>query len=179
MSKFLPLLLSLGVVSSGIDSARQKHPQAIDPQTGNVLASTLQDYPIQRTHSQRNPQRINGQRVNGQRNNIHRTNVQRIKSPKYIDRTGPFRTWYQWKQLDFDYPTEEARLSAILNREFIQENNLPLGLEVYGDRLFVSMPKWKPGVPATLAVLPRVPEEPSPKLVPYPNWEWHSTSKYF
>lgn len=93
------------------------------------------------------------------------------------ERTGPFVTWYQWKTLDFEFPTEEDRQSAIDNEEFIPENNLPLGLEVYKERLFVTMPKWKPGVPATLAVLPRKPKEPSPKLVPYPNWDYHTTGK--
>lgn len=91
-----------------------------------------------------------------------------------VERTGPFKTVYYWNQLDYAFPTEEARRRAIENRTFIQENNLPLGLEIYKDRLFVTMPKWKTGIPATLAVLPRVPKERSPKLVPYPNWEYHT-----
>lgn len=95
------------------------------------------------------------------------------------EQTGPFRTWYNWNVLDFEYPTEEERYEALESGEFIPENNLPLGVEVYKDRLFVTMPKWKPGVPATLAVLPRIPEEPSPRLVPYPNWNYHRTSKSY
>ncbi|XP_074031986.1 dopaminechrome tautomerase [Leptinotarsa decemlineata] len=91
------------------------------------------------------------------------------------ERTGPFTTWYSWKVLDFAYPSEYERDLAISKEEFIQKNNLPLGVEVFGDRLFLTMPKWKPGVPASLAVLPRVPKEQSPKLVPYPSWEWHQT----
>lgn len=46
---------------------------------------------------------------------------------------------------------------------------------MYEDRIFVTMPKWKPGVPATLAVIPRLPRETSPKLVPYPSWDWHTS----
>lgn len=95
-------------------------------------------------------------------------------TPVPLETTGPFKTWYYWDTLDFAYPTEVERELAIANKEFIPENNLPLGLEIYGDRIFVSMPKWKPGVPATLAVIPRVPREASPKLVPYPNWQWHN-----
>lgn len=58
-----------------------------------------------------------------------------------------------------------------------QRNNFFLGVEVFKHRIFVSMPKWKPGVPATLAVIPRIPRESSPNLVPYPNWDWHRTGK--
>ncbi|XP_060522816.1 protein yellow-like [Cylas formicarius] len=91
-----------------------------------------------------------------------------------LELTGPFKTWYRWKTLDLDYPSDEARSRAVAYDEFIPENNLPLGLETYGDRIFLSMPKWKPGVPVTLATVPRLAVEESPKLVPYPNWDWHS-----
>lgn len=57
---------------------------------------------------------------------------------------------YEWKQLDYNYATPEARNEAIKSKEFIPENNLPLGIEVYGNRLFISVPRWKPGVPASL-----------------------------
>ena len=91
------------------------------------------------------------------------------------EKTGPFRTWYQWTFVDFAFDSPVERQVAIETGEFVQENNLPLGIEVYKDRLFVTLPKWKPGVPATLAVLPRTPREASPLLVPYPNWRWHTT----
>ncbi|XP_030751650.1 protein yellow-like [Sitophilus oryzae] len=93
---------------------------------------------------------------------------------KPLEVTGHFKTWYRWKVLDFAYPSAYARSRAISNKQYIPENNLPLGIEVYKNRIFISMPKWKPGVPVTLAQLPRVPKEESPLLVPYPNWEWHS-----
>ncbi|KAG5883310.1 hypothetical protein JTB14_008597 [Gonioctena quinquepunctata] len=95
--------------------------------------------------------------------------------PLGLERTGPFSTWYSWNVLDFAFPSDYEREKAIIYEEFIPKNNLPLGIEVYGDRLFVTMPKWKPGVPASLAVLPRIPREQSPKLIPYPSWEWHQT----
>lgn len=93
--------------------------------------------------------------------------------------TGPFRTVYSWKLLDFEFPSDRARLEAIASESFIQENNLPLGIETWKDRIFLSMPKWKTGVPATLAWLPRRQKELSPKLMPYPNWEWHTTGNFF
>lgn len=63
------------------------------------------------------------------------------------------RVAYEWKQIDFEYPSEEARREAIDNNVFIPENNLPLGLEVYGDRLFVTVPRWKSGVAASLTYI--------------------------
>lgn len=57
---------------------------------------------------------------------------------------------HQWKQLDYAFPSEEARQEAILKGEFIPENNLPLGLEVHDDRLFITVPRWRKGVAASL-----------------------------
>lgn len=91
--------------------------------------------------------------------------------------TGPFSTVYQWNLLDFEYPSEAERSEAISSEAFIKENNLPLGIDVWKDRIFVSMPRWKSGVPATLAWLPRKPENPSPQLRPYPSWDWHTSGK--
>jgi hypothetical protein len=99
------------------------------------------------------------------------------------------RVAYQWQELDFEYPSESARQAALESQEFIPENNLPLGLEVYGDRLFVTVPRWKPGVAASLNYIKlsgefratfwcsfncaRLDPMESPKLKPYPNWEAH------
>lgn len=58
---------------------------------------------------------------------------------------------YEWKQLDFAYPSAAKREEAIQSEDFIPENNMPVGLEVSGNRIFVTIPRWKPGVPASLA----------------------------
>lgn len=94
---------------------------------------------------------------------------------KHTETTGPFTTVYHWNQLDFKYPSEYERERAIDLEEYIPKNNLPLGLEVWKNKLFVTMPKWKAGVPATLAVLPLKPKETSPLLEPYPSWDWHTS----
>lgn len=57
---------------------------------------------------------------------------------------------FSWKQVDFAFPNETARKAAIDSGEFIKEHNLPLGLEVYNDKLFITLPRWKGGILATL-----------------------------
>lgn len=44
-----------------------------------------------------------------------------------LERTGPFKTLYYWKQLDFEYTSQEDRDAAIIYNDFIPRHNLPLG----------------------------------------------------
>lgn len=60
---------------------------------------------------------------------------------------------FEWKKLDFMYPSANEKSAALESQQLIPENNLPLGLEVYQDRLFVTIPRWKPGVAASLAYI--------------------------
>lgn len=60
---------------------------------------------------------------------------------------------YEWKEIDFQYSSPEERRSAIENQTFIPENVMPVGLEVYENRLFITLPRWKNGVPASLAYI--------------------------
>ncbi|XP_077299773.1 L-dopachrome tautomerase yellow-h isoform X2 [Arctopsyche grandis] len=89
----------------------------------------------------------------------------------------PLRTLYQWNLIDFNYDSDGERKAALDSKDFIPENTLPLGLEIWKERVFVTFPRWKPGVPCTLATAPRIPSsgviDPSPKLQPYPSWNWH------
>jgi hypothetical protein len=57
---------------------------------------------------------------------------------------------FHWNLVDFDYPDDISRNESIESKQFIPENNLPLGLEVWKDKLFVTVPRWKSGVPSTL-----------------------------
>lgn len=63
------------------------------------------------------------------------------------------RVAYQWKQIDFEFPNIDERQAAITNLTFISENIIPVGLEVYKNRLFVTLPRWKKGVAASLAYI--------------------------
>lgn len=57
---------------------------------------------------------------------------------------------YHWNLVDYDYPDDTSRNNAIESKNFIPENNVPLGLDVWKDKLFVTVPRWKAGVSSTL-----------------------------
>ncbi|EDV33694.2 uncharacterized protein Dana_GF20006 [Drosophila ananassae] len=79
----------------------------------------------------------------------------------------------EWKYLDFVYPTFVDRQKAIQNGDFIPKNNVPLGIDYFPNRLFITTPRWKNGVPATLSTISYLSKEISPALKPYPKWEDH------
>jgi hypothetical protein len=58
---------------------------------------------------------------------------------------------FEWKELDFDYPNSSARQAAVKSMSFIPSQNVPVGLEVWKNKLFITVPRWKSGVPASLA----------------------------
>lgn len=60
---------------------------------------------------------------------------------------------YQWKQVDYEFTDATVKKQAIESKEFIPENVIPVGLEVYKNRLFITLPRWKAGVPATLTYI--------------------------
>ncbi|XP_023015262.2 L-dopachrome tautomerase yellow [Leptinotarsa decemlineata] len=78
---------------------------------------------------------------------------------------------FQWNILDYEYPSEEARLQAILTGRFKPENNLPVGIEIWNDKMFISVPRWMEGIPATLNYVPLNIPVKNPRLIPYPDWE--------
>ncbi|KAF2897181.1 hypothetical protein ILUMI_08992 [Ignelater luminosus] len=84
-----------------------------------------------------------------------------------------FREYYHWNLLDYAFPSLEEKLNAILTRKFIPENNLPVGIEVWGDKIFITVPRWREGIPSTLnyvTINDFVQESfKSPLLIPYPD----------
>ena len=50
---------------------------------------------------------------------------------------------YAWKHLNFAWPTEQAMLNAIKSGKYIIENNLPLGLDLWKNKLFVTVPRFE------------------------------------
>lgn len=78
---------------------------------------------------------------------------------------------FHWKQVDYAFPDKEARESSIKAGKFVPENNLPLGLEVWNDKLFITVPRWKSGIPSSLNYVKIGTNNKSPAFIPYPSWE--------
>lgn len=77
---------------------------------------------------------------------------------------------FSWKQLEYKWPSQEAKESAIQKRAYIPENNLPLGLDRWKNKLFVTVPRWKAGVAASLNYVELDPLNKTSALTPYPTW---------
>jgi hypothetical protein len=48
---------------------------------------------------------------------------------------------FAWKQLEFDWPSESAKEQAIQSGQYIPINNLPVGIEVWRNKLFMTVPR--------------------------------------
>lgn len=93
------------------------------------------------------------------------------EEPAYVP-TENFTVVYEWFKLDYAWPDDSSKAQALSTGRFVPEHNAPAGLSVFGSRVFVSVPRWLPGVPVTLAWLPSSGSaSASPKLHPFPSWE--------
>ncbi|KAF5300347.1 hypothetical protein FQR65_LT09177 [Abscondita terminalis] len=79
---------------------------------------------------------------------------------------------FQWAALDYAYPDPKDRYNDLLTGKFIPGNNLPVGIEIWNDKLFVTVPRWKEGIPSTLNYVSLDDyRTKSPTLIPYPDWK--------
>lgn len=59
----------------------------------------------------------------------------------------------KWKTIDFNFTDENARAAAKNTLQYIPENVIPVGMDVYKDRIFLTFPRLKRGVPASLGYI--------------------------
>ncbi|XP_066158025.1 protein yellow [Euwallacea fornicatus] len=77
---------------------------------------------------------------------------------------------FAWKELSFVWPSDEFRANAIKSGDYVPENNLPLGIEKWKNKLFITVPRWKKGVAATLGYVPLdQPINKTAAVIPYPD----------
>ncbi|XP_063701407.1 protein yellow-like [Culicoides brevitarsis] len=94
------------------------------------------------------------------------------RRPK-IDPERQFRVVYEWKVLDFAYPSESARVAALYEGAYIPQNNIISDVKPFANRLYVTVPRMLNGVPATLGyiVSPHNNGRTDPEIEPFPSWE--------
>lgn len=57
----------------------------------------------------------------------------------------PLLERYAWKAMDYAYPDEMSRQLAMMKGDFVPENSLPVGMEIWRNKLFVTVPRWRNG----------------------------------
>jgi sugar lactone lactonase YvrE len=85
----------------------------------------------------------------------------------------PFIVQFQWNYLNYSWPSEEAYLKADKDESYMEKNNVVTGIKLWKDKMYLTIPRYKNGVPVTLAVTSSTPinGQTAPKLEPYPNWD--------
>jgi len=96
-----------------------------------------------------------------------------------------YKVVYGWNQIDYKFPSNQTRNRLLAAKEFIPENNVITGLKIKGQRMFLTVPRWRQGIPSSLNYVDFVPETVGkmkgpeinqetpngPLLIPYPSWE--------
>ncbi|CAH1116243.1 unnamed protein product [Phaedon cochleariae] len=82
------------------------------------------------------------------------------------------------RQIDNVFEDPNISVEAFVTRdapegvEFIPENNIPMGANVWKNKLFITVPRRQPGIPSTLNYVPLdSPNRHNVPLIPYPNLE--------
>ena len=77
---------------------------------------------------------------------------------------------YDWT----DNPYNKTEQSATDDGSYIYQNNVITGLKVYNDRIFVTVPRWRIGVPSTLNEVIFDSVSNKTLLKPYPSWMYQN-----
>lgn len=84
---------------------------------------------------------------------------------------GEFKEVYMWNKLSYEFPDDTTRLRVLSDSKL--DNCALHGLRLWRGRFFVTVPRWRTGVPVTLASLPAVTQHnvSGPNLTPFPSWD--------
>jgi len=84
----------------------------------------------------------------------------------------PFQVIFEWKSIDFQWPSDEEQQYATMRGDYIPANNFITTVKFWKDKMYLTLPRWKDGVPVTLSVTSAKPINgmTAPKLKAFPNW---------
>ncbi|XP_050461515.1 protein yellow-like [Cataglyphis hispanica] len=84
-----------------------------------------------------------------------------------------FQTIFEWKSIDFHWQSDEERKHALVRGEYIPANNFLTTVKFWKDKMYLTLPRWKDGVPVTLGVTSAKPVNgnTAPLLEAFPSWD--------
>lgn len=80
---------------------------------------------------------------------------------------------YQWVSVEFKWPNDTMKQEYIDTGKYIPENNAINGIKLYKDDVFLTIPRLKDGVAASLVLINKTDNSESPVVEAYPSWEMH------
>lgn len=93
--------------------------------------------------------------------------------PEVTPEERQFRVVYEWSTIGFAYRSDVERANAIYLNHYIPRNNLISDVKAFANRLYLTIPRMMPGVPATLGwiISPNNDGRTDPEIEPFPSWE--------
>lgn len=83
-----------------------------------------------------------------------------------------FHVVREWRYFNYTWPNDDAYNRGISSQGYIPENNIISGIKYFDGFYYLSLPRMKNGVPATLARISAANNaDTAPLLEPYPSWE--------
>lgn len=91
------------------------------------------------------------------------------------DATREAEVLHEWVTLQYTWESAEQEANFSAQGLWKPENNALAGLKAYKDELYVTVPRWRSGVPATLNKVVTI--DGVSLLQPYPSWEFNDFTK--
>ncbi|XP_033761259.1 protein yellow-like [Pecten maximus] len=79
------------------------------------------------------------------------------------------RIMHSFETIDYVWTNDTARHKALENEDYIPHNNIISGIKTYKNNVYVTVPRWRRGVPSTLNRV--VVRKGISVLQPFPSWE--------
>ncbi|XP_076381365.1 dopaminechrome tautomerase [Megalopta genalis] len=85
----------------------------------------------------------------------------------------PFQVIFQWNTIDVVWQSEDDKEFALNHGEYVPANNFISGIKFWKGKMYLTMPRWKDGVPVALGVTSATPvnKVTAPALEAFPSWE--------
>ncbi|KAF5287518.1 hypothetical protein FQA39_LY04146 [Lamprigera yunnana] len=95
----------------------------------------------------------------------------------YVLTQNPPLLKYQWINVEYKWPSIQARQQAIITKQLIVGNARIIDVDVYDNgispKIIVTTPRFVNGIPAVLSTITNETFGNDPVVAPYPSWEWH------
>ena len=62
-----------------------------------------------------------------------------------MESVGRLTERFAWTHVDYAFPSERIRQEALYTGLYVPENNLPVGIEVWRNKMFITVPRWMKG----------------------------------